>query len=82
MMKNAFYFMLKLFSSLRFLCWLFGCVEKRLDEKAMIDFKIYDVTDWATNNYNAYNTQYLKKKGNQTMKFGRSIESNVGNSFL
>ena len=27
-------------------------VGKWLHEKAMVNFKIYDVTDWATNNYN------------------------------
>ena len=47
-MKNAFYFMLKALFVLEvftFLSWLFGYVEKRLDEKAMINFKIYDITD-------------------------------------
>ena len=33
-------------------------VEKRLD---MVNFKIYDVTNWTTNNYNAHITQYLNK---------------------
>ena len=28
-----------------FLSWVFGYVEKRLNKKAMINFKIYDVTD-------------------------------------
>ena len=28
---------------------------------AKVNFTIYDVTDWATNNYKAYITQYLKK---------------------
>ena len=39
---------------------LFGYVEKRLDKKAMVDFKIYDVTDWARNNCNTNIAQYLK----------------------
>ena len=30
---------------------LFGYVGKQLDK---VNFKIYDVTDWATNNYNTY----------------------------
>ena len=65
MMKNAFCFILKalfileIFTFLRYL--LFGYVEKRLDKKAMVNFKIYDVTDWATNNYNIHITQYVKK---------------------
>ena len=27
---------------------------------AMANFKIYDVTDWETNNYNTHFAQYLK----------------------
>ena len=54
-MKNDFYFIL-LFITLfvlemfTFLSSPFGQAEKRLDEKAMVNFKIYDVTDWAVNN--------------------------------
>ena len=65
MMKNAFCFILKalfileIFTFLRYL--LFGYVEKRLDKKAMVNFKIYDVADWATNNYNTHITQYVTK---------------------
>ena len=62
-MKNAFYFMLKALFVLEifaFLSWLFSYVEKRLDKKAMDNFKIYAATDWTTNNYNTYITQHLK----------------------
>ena len=52
-MKNAFYFMLKALFVLQIFT-LFGYVEKRLDKKVDVNFKIYDVTDWATNNYNIY----------------------------
>ena len=49
MMKNtAFYFMLKalfVFEIFTFLSWLFGYVEKWLDKKAVVNFKIYDFTD-------------------------------------
>ena len=38
----------------------FLVVEKRLDKKAMANFKIYDVADWTTDNYNTHVTQYLK----------------------
>ena len=38
-----------------------GHVEKRLDKKALINFKIYDIKDWTTINYNTHITQYLKK---------------------
>ena len=34
--------------------------KKKLDGKAKVKFKIYDVTDWTTNNCNTYNAQYLK----------------------
>ena len=42
-----------------FLSWLFRYVEKRLDKKAMVNFKIYDVADWTTNNYNTNIQQLL-----------------------
>ena len=35
--------------------------EKQLDQKAMVNFKIHNVTDWTTNNYNIHIIQYLKK---------------------
>ena len=64
MMKNAFYFMLKslfVFEIFTFLSCLFGYAEKQLDKKALVSFKIYDVTDWTTNNYKTPATQYLRK---------------------
>ena len=63
-MKNAFYFMLKallIFEILTFTSWLFGYVEKRLDKKAMVNFKVDDVTDWTTNDHNTHIAQYLNK---------------------
>ena len=48
MMKNAFYFKSKALFDLdifTFLSCLFGYTEKRLDKKAMVIFKIYDVRD-------------------------------------
>ena len=45
MMKNAFYFMLKaLFVIETFSSWLFGYAEKRLEKKALVNYKICDVT--------------------------------------
>ena len=78
-MKNAFHFTLKAFFVLQifaFLSWLFGYVEKRLDKKAMFNFKIYDVTDWTANNFNTHITQYLDKF------FGQLIKYNMKNGFL
>ena len=37
----------------------------------LINFEIYDVPDWGTNNDNKHIARYLKKKGNQTMIFGQ-----------
>ena len=45
----------------------------------MVNFKIYDIVDWTTNNYNTNIVQYLKK-GNQTMKFGQLVECNRNGS--
>ena len=64
MMKNAFYFILKALFALeifKFLSGLFGYVEKQLDKKATVIFKIY-VTDWTTSNCNLHIIQYLKKQ--------------------
>ena len=63
-MKNVFYFMLKalfIISIFTFFSWLFGHVEKPLEKKANVIFKIYNVTDWETNNCNTDIAQYLKK---------------------
>ena len=56
MLKALFF--LEIFT---FLLWHLGYVKKRLDTKAPVDFKIYDVTDGKTNTYNIHITQYLKK---------------------
>ena len=59
-----FYFMLKaLFVAniFIFLSWLFGYVEKQFDKEAMVNFNMYDVTDWTANNYNTHITKYFKK---------------------
>ena len=62
MMNNVFYFTLKsLFvrKIFEFLSCFFGHVEKRFNSKNKVDFKIYDVTTWLTNNYNTHIAQYL-----------------------
>ena len=40
---------------------IFGRVAKQLDKKAKFNFKIYDVINWETNNWNTLYT-YLKFK--------------------
>ena len=49
-------------SSIRSLSGLFGCVEKRLDKEAMVNFKIYDVTGQTARNYKTHIAQYLMKE--------------------
>ena len=43
-----------------FFSWHFGHVEKWLNKKAKIDFKIYDFIGWTTNNHHTHITQYIK----------------------
>ena len=43
---------------------------------------MYDVITWETSNCNTHIAQYLKKKSNETMKFGQFIEYNTRNVFL
>ena len=43
----------------------------------MVNYKIHDITVWLANNHNAYIAQYNSRiKGNQTIKFGQSVEYN------
>ena len=62
MMTNAFYFALKalyLLKIFKFLSWhLDNVEEKRLD---WVNLKIYDATNWETNNWNTHIVQYLEK---------------------
>ena len=51
-------FVLEIFT---FLSWLLDYVEKQLDKRVKVHFKIYSVTDWTANNYITQITQYLKK---------------------
>ena len=64
MMKNAFYFILKALFGLKiykFFSWLFGHVEKWLHQKDKVNFTIYDVTTWLTNNPNTHIARYPTK---------------------
>ena len=84
-MKNAFYFMLKVllvFEIFAFLSWLFGYVEKRLDKKAMANFKIYHVTDYTKITRMEILLNILKRIGNHAVKFGQLIIYNLINIFL
>ena len=46
---------------IRSLSWVLGHVEKRIDKKAKVNVKVYDVTDWQKDNWNPHIVQYLKK---------------------
>ena len=57
MMKNAFNFILKalfVHKMFKFLSWTFGNVENQPGYKNKVNFKIYDVTSWLTNNCNTH----------------------------
>ena len=82
MMETDFHFMLEALFFLRYLDNLSGYVEKRLDKKAKVNFKIYDLTDWTTSNCNMHIAHYPKSKDNQAIKFGQLIEYNMRNIFL
>ena len=47
----------------------------------MVNFKIYDLTDWKTNTIHIL-PNISRSKDNQTMKFGHLIEYNMRNIFL
>ena len=67
----------KLFSFSRYLTFcfdFFGRVAKRLDQKDKVNFKIYDVTAWLTNNCNTHVAHISRSKRNQTIKFGQLID--------
>ena len=84
-MKNANISPSKLFSFLRYFSFchnFFVMQKKRLNQKNKVNLKIHDVTACITNNCNTNIAQYLKKKGNQAMKFGQLIEYNMRNIFV
>ena len=70
-MKNPFYFMLKALLVLeifKFLSWLFGYVEKRLDKKAKVNFKNYDVIGWTKLITTNILPNISRSEGNQAME--------------
>ena len=48
----------------------------------MVNFKIYDATNWHTNNTIYRLANILRGKGNQALKFGQLLEHNMRNIFL
>ena len=65
--KNLFYFKLKSLSVLKIFTFLHFYILsfwlcRKTDNKAKINFKIYDVTDWTINNYYTHFLQCVKKE--------------------
>ena len=84
MMKNAFYFMSKALFVLElstFLSWIFGYVEKWLDKKVIVNFKIYNVLNYIRNNHNTHSSNISRSKGNQAMKFDQLTNYCMKNIF-
>ena len=54
----------------------FWLSRKTVVKKIEVNFKIYDVTYWATNDY------YARTKGNKTMKFFELIKYKMTKYFL
>ena len=54
-------------------------MQENVMKKAMVNFKLYDVTDLEANDYN---THISRSKGNQAMRSGQLIEYNMRNIFL
>ena len=50
--------------------------------KNKVNFKIYDVTTWETNNCNTQLPYISESKGDQTIKYGQLIEYNMRNIFF
>ena len=73
-MKNAFHFLIKVFSVLKFLNFcpdFFDHVRKGLDKKANFNLKICDFTDWTINIKIHILPNISRNKDNQTMKFAQ-----------
>ena len=57
-----------------------GLPHERVKNESKVNFKIYDVTNCITNNYNAHIIS--RSKDNQTIKFDHLIEYNIKNIFV
>ena len=68
------------FSFFKFFPRLFVHVGKWLDQKDKVNFEIYGVTTWLTNNSSMHIDEYLKC--NQAMKLCQLIEYSMKNIFL
>ena len=84
-MKHTFYFILKapfVLGIFTFLFWFCGYVEKELDKKTMVNFKIYDVTDWTKVIIIHILPNISRSKREEEMKFNQLIKYSVRNIYL
>ena len=51
-------------------------------KKGKVNFKIYDVINWETNDYNTYIVQYREKERQSNNEIGRLVDWNMRNIFL
>ena len=65
----------------KFLFWLFVHLQKQLDRRDLVGFKISDITTWLTNNCNTL-PSISRTRGYQTIQFIQLIEYNLRNIFL
>ena len=87
-MKNVFHFTLKavfVLKIFKFLCWLFGHVEKQLYLRHKIILKFLKFLTSQPGKQTIailILPNILERKGHQIMKFGQLIEYNISNIFL
>ena len=60
----------------------FGHVGKRIDKKAEVNFKIYDIPDWETKITIHVLPNISRSEDNQIIKIVQLIQYNVRNTFL
>ena len=78
MIKNTFYFILKVFPFTKYLNFCLDILvaqKKRFNYENKISFKIFDATSWLTNNYNAHVAHYLTKLRQPDSEFGQVIQN-------
>ena len=64
------------------ICDSFGHVEKQLDKKTKVIFKLYNVTNWEQIITIHILPNISRSRGNQGMKFCQLIEHNIRNIFF
>ena len=81
-MKNVFCFTLKvLFSSSRYLNFCLIVYDYVGNKKVKVNFKMYDIFNRETNNYNTHISQ-MSQEVKAIWIFGQLIEYNISNIFL